>query len=659
VAIAPLPKERSQEIAPEDAPRFGALACGTLLSLAALSVVYGALESRLWADPLWGAHFYAFFPPNVLIVAAGAALSAIAAAALLPGSWIARPVPALSRNARIGIAVIAALLASFLFWTYRERHLFWGDALPLSIDVRKGLAFHPDEPLTMFVHHVLYRLGGGKWSGATAVAIGSTLAGTLFVGLALFWLLRRGRDPWAGALAALALFSQGFMTLFFGHVENYSYLAVALLVFFLSGVDFLEGRAGPWVPAAAAVTAYAFHILGGLVAIPAAVLIAAGLRETRRRWATVGALVGAVALLGIGAFAVRGLYGDHRSPLDGVISGAARVLGNAADMQTRTQFSTRHWANVWSEYNLLGPLSIVWLVIVAALLKAPIRGRIGVFLLLGAATLLMPSLLTGEGNLGAARNWDLFAAPALTAPLAGLTLLLERLDVGQARRLMLALAAASLFHTVPWIAINTDLDRTIDRIAHLPLTNGRGQTMIGTHFLNDGQLKLAEHWFRLALERDFDNANAQSGLGLALARQGRLREARGPMIAATQLRPGVVTYQDDLITLFLTLHEWEEASAVLRDRLAVEPNDAESWKTLAQLRARVGDPDGAVEVLEEGCRRMPAETSLQVELGNAYVWAVVQHGRRQEWSLAHAQLDRFATAFPGDPRVRRLRDAVP
>jgi tetratricopeptide repeat protein len=660
VAIAPLPRERSQEAAAEDSPRLGAPAYAALLAFAALSVVYGALESRLWVDRLWGAHFYAFFPPYVLVVAMGVALAVIAGAAFWRRGGEAAPPPPAPLGRSLALAGLCALASGLLFWLLRERHLFWGDGLPLSIDVPRGQAFHPDEPLTMYLHHLLYRLGGGRWSGATAVAIGSVLAGMLFVGLAALWFARRGRDPWASWLAVSALLLQGFMALFYGHVENYSYLAVALLVFFLSGVDFLEGRGGPYVPMAAAVVAYALHILGGLTVVPAAVLVAVGLADRQRRGPTAIAVAGTALVLCGGALLAGGLYASNRSPLDGIISGAARVFGNTGDMRPRVLLSSLHWENLWSQFNLVGPLSVAWAALVAVSLGwRAIRTPTGLFFLAGIAALLGPCLLTGEGNLGAARNWDLFAAPALILPLAGLTLLLDRLDPARARRVMIALVAASAFHTLPWIVLNTDMQRTVDRIARLPFTGGRGEIMIGTHYLNEGKLQLAEHWFRLGLQRDFDNANGQSGLGLALARQGRLGEALGPMIAATRLRPGVVTYQDDLIALFLSLRRWEDAAAVLRDRLAAEPRDVDSWKMLAQLRARAGDPDGAVDVLEEACRQMPSDVSLQQALGQAYFWAVVQHGRRQEWSQAHSQLDRFAATFPGDPRVRQLREKIP
>src|SRR5262249_55200789 len=130
-------EEPAREAVPTVSPGLGAPAFAALISFAALSVLYVVLASKLWADRLWGAHFYAFFPPAVLIAAASAALLAIGFAAFGRGSFLSPPQPAgpLKLGAQIGISIFAALIARFLFWAYRERHLFWGDALPLSIDI--------------------------------------------------------------------------------------------------------------------------------------------------------------------------------------------------------------------------------------------------------------------------------------------------------------------------------------------------------------------------------------------------------------------------------------------------------------------------------------------------------------------------------------------
>ena len=115
---------------------------------------------------------------------------------------------------------------------------------------------------------------------------------------------------------------------------------------------------------------------------------------------------------------------------------------------------------------------------------------------LGTAVFLVPSLLTGAGNLGAARNWDLFAAPSVAPALCGILLVTDRLGGREKRRLLLGLVAVSLFHTVPWVALNADFDRTVERITALPLGLARGETLLGTYHLNRGELGQAERWFR-------------------------------------------------------------------------------------------------------------------------------------------------------------------
>src|SRR6266542_186615 len=105
-------------------------------------------------------------------------------------------------RARWALAILAAALpwlagavAAITFWLVRERHLYWGDALPLSINVPAGQAFHADEPLTLWLHHVLYTSGGGRWSAVAAIAAASGVAGGLWVALHARGFLRSGERP--------------------------------------------------------------------------------------------------------------------------------------------------------------------------------------------------------------------------------------------------------------------------------------------------------------------------------------------------------------------------------------------------------------------------------------------------------------------------------
>ena len=620
-------------------------------------VVYGVLESLLWRDRLWGFHFYGFWAPAWLLAAPAALLLLTPLAArLVPDGPAPAPGPG-ARRRWLPWAVAAG--AAVLFWLLRERHLFWGDSLPLSILIPQGQRFHPDEPLSLFAHHLLYRIGAGRWSGAEAVALGSVLAGAAFAGWATHWFARRP----AGAgwpLAVAVLLTQGFTQLFYGHVENYSYLAVCLLLFVTLGVDFLERRRPLWPALLAALAAFAFHILGGLTVVPAAVLVACGWRDRGRRPGVLASAAVAAALLAAASLAAAGLYAGE-SPLARLVGGFQKVVTNQQDFQAARLLSLRHLANVWSVLWLVGPLSVPLLAALLVVLPGArfARGPRGVFLLTGAAAYLAPALLTGEGNLGAARNWDLYAAPAVVWAMAGLLLAAETIDPRQARRLLLALLALSLFHTAPWIALNASFPRTVERVLALPLPPGRGEMMLGTHYLNAGELAQAERWLRVAVGRDSTNVNAQSSLGLALARQEKLAAARAPLAAAVRLKPASPQLRADLITLLLRHAEWRAAAAELHALVTLTPRDRRAWLTLADCHLKLAQPDSAAFVLEAALGELPGDPEMGRLLADAYELWVVRHGQRSEWAAAWRALALFERRFPQDPRVSRLRAALP
>jgi hypothetical protein len=328
-------------------------------------------------------------------------------------------------------------IAAAVFWLVRERHLYWGDALPLSIQVPAGQRFHPDEPLTLWFHHAAWALGGGRWSAVQAIAAASAVAGGVWVALHARSFARTPGPVGSSAagpalLATLAIASQGAAAIFHGHVENYAYVAVCLAAFAWTGVDYLERRGPAWPPFAALFASYAFHLLGALALPAAAVLVWHGLtRHDRRRemLATLAVLALATAAV---SWAVRGLY-PGASPFAQLADGVMKVVQQPRDMQAGVFFSARHLADAWSHVVQMGPLSLVAVVllVVARPLRGTLAGASGRFLAVAAITLYAPALLTGAGNLGAARNWDLFAAPATVLPLFALRALLA-LGAGRA-----------------------------------------------------------------------------------------------------------------------------------------------------------------------------------------------------------------------------------
>jgi tetratricopeptide (TPR) repeat protein len=559
------------------------------------------------------------------------------------------------------------LAAAIVYWLVRERHLYWGDALPLSINVPAGQRFHPDEPLTLWLHHAVWTLGAGRWSAVQAIAAASAIAGGLWVALHARGFARclagpvlvdgSAPTPGAGALAlaTLAIASQGAAAIFHGHVENYAYVAVCLAAFAWSGVDYLEGRGPAWPPFAALLAAFAFHLLGAL-ALPAAVLLVAhGLARRERRVEMLGTLAGFAAVAIAIAWLARGLY-PGGSPFEQLAAGVGKILRQPRDMQASVFFSPRHLADAWSHVVQMGPLSLVAVLLLAA--ARPVRDALASpgarFLGIAAIVLYAPALLTGPGNLGAARNWDLFAAPATVLPVFALRALVALAPAAR-QRLLLAAVAASLAQAIPWTALNMSREATEARIAALPLGGGRAAAMLGTAALNAGDLPRAEHWFEVSLAEDSLNVNALSGLGLARARAGHLAEAEPLLARVARLKPETPQYHRDLAALHMRTGRWAAASAEWQAALPLEPASRDAWLGLSASLAQMGRRDSSVYALLAAREALPADPEIARILGDAcalWVASAGQKGDREEFARAWAT---FESRFPDDARVRDWR----
>lgn len=622
------------------------------LVLLAATLVYPLLESRFWSGSLWGAHALAFLPAAwwLVPVVLGALFVPRVATAL--GTALER-VMARAPRAWPGLA---GLVAALVFWLVRERHLYWGDALPLAINIPAGQSFHADEPLTLWLHHTLFSLGRGSWSAVVAIAAASAVAGGVWVALHARGFQRAGASAGLALLATLVLASQGAAAIFHGHVENYAYVAVCLVAFLWTGQEYLEGRGRAWPPFLALVLGYAFHLLGAL-ALPAAAFLALhGLRRPERRGEMLATLAAAAVVVAALAWATRGLFAGASS-FQPLAAGVNRVLLQPHDMRASAIFTLRRVADVWSHIVQMGPLSLVTVLLLAIALptRAVLATASGKFLALAALTLYAPALLLGEGNLGAARNWDLFAAPAIGLALFAVRAMLAVEPAAARQRLLAAALAASLAQAIPWTALNVDRDATESRIVALPLGHGRGAAMLGTAALNANDLPEAERWFQRALAEDPFNLNALSGLGVTLARAGRYADAEPPLTRAARLAPHKPQYHYDLAALYMQRERWREAAEEWQAGLPNEPSNRIAWLGLANALRQLGQRDSAAYALIAAKRSLSDDPSIRDALANEcalWVASAGQRGDKEEFARAW---NVFTTECADDPRVEEWR----
>ncbi len=202
---------------------------------------------------LWGANFYGFLPRVTLVagctIVAAVMLMAVVRPAELDRTLLALPRPADAATRRTTLrAAIAVGVFFTAFWVFREGHTLLGDGNSLTLDLPRGQRFHPHEPLTYLIHHWFYELTrglfrvGGRAPAEIAhatVGLSSALAGAIFIPVA--WGLARElacaleSDPADDrvstsrsvvTLVFLLLLAQGYVQLFFGYVENYTFNAL-------------------------------------------------------------------------------------------------------------------------------------------------------------------------------------------------------------------------------------------------------------------------------------------------------------------------------------------------------------------------------------------------------------------------------------------------
>lgn len=362
------------------------------------------------------------------------------------------------------------ILSAVVFWLLRNRNLALGDSEHLIKAVTwyahfEGWHVTFDEALELLLHSAVYRLflaAGFPGAAETAFALTSVLAGGLFV-LVLLLLVRRLATTAIQRLALLTLaISGGYIQLLFGHVENYTVVALLMLLYLHFGVRHLrEPDRGLFLPAAALSIAVSFHLLAGWLYPSLLCLWWAGRgrkdESGKRSDGGLTALVAGAVLPLVAAF------------------GLCRLAGFGADRFGETHLAAMKFVFLLGpeyehyQYGFLSPahlhdaLNLLWLVALPAILAlifallhrgAGERGQRSageVGFVLTAAISLQCFALCWNPDLGAYKDWDLFAAAGLGYTFAAMVLLSRRRVPA---RTVLVLAFCGLLFTVPWVLGN-------------------------------------------------------------------------------------------------------------------------------------------------------------------------------------------------------------
>jgi len=636
----------------------------SVLVLLVANLLLHILGASVLRDSFWGTHLYAFFPPWTLLIAT-AGLLLVVWLARAPGTWLVRTIAAAPdpeswpQRRRTLFLVAGSVLAGLVFWLARIRHTLLGDGNVIVMSVPAGEKFNVRQPLTAYLNHFLYRLVHARApDGAepaevamTSMAVGSVVAGMLLVpvvwGLATE-IRRLGARPGApqegvqadglledgpsdaGTLApawllAAILQSQGYVLLVCGYVENYTYLLLALAAYMWLSLRFLAGRTGLLLPGIMSLLAVTLHLSAGIILPSLALLVGVGLARAPARARTVRDLV-ILAVVGAGMLAFLYVIGAKYSLLRTFIDVARDAVIGSAERSSAYSLSLVHLRDFVNEQLLIGPLAM-WLslpaIVVAARARAH-RSAAGAYLLLLAVSYLGVSWAARDSNLGYARNWDLLAPGGMVFCAAALGLFLHAEPARPRAWILVWGLALSLYHTLPWIVLNTSETRSVARVMTLPLGLGRTELVVGNWYLRQGQRTQARAWLERSLAIYPDNVSACNLLGNVYVQDGEPERAAVLFANAVRLRPTSPEYRRKLVQVLLAVGRQADALphfAFLAQRSELRPED---WTRYGGALRAVGRADEAqrvfkraLEANEQAWRARPNDSKVNLDMGRA------------------------------------------
>lgn len=552
---------------------------------------------------LWGTHFFAFYPIWVGVLAL--ALLALAIPLLARKQ---PPTPSFLLQIKPTAALIpTALVAGSVFWVWRIRHVFLGDASSMVRDVPMGTDFNGNHPLTYVLQQTGYQFFA-PWFGIETntpapliamlpMALVSCLLGAVFVFVAwgLAKTIAHGSSQPNHAVVFLltaTVLTQGYMQLFFGYVENYTFYAVALTTYLGLALAYLQNRIPLVAPLLAMILTLSFHLSAGALLPSALFLIGYALisptRRTRALRDLALTLVAAIALsFALGAYASRSEFWEEPyniwTSLVDIATTALSGSQETAEGWEGYRFSLRHARDFANEQTLIGPFGLLFALFGVSfwIVRKHRLNASFIFLLIASGTYGMVSALAGDSNLGYARNWDLLAPGGIVFLVTGLYAFVT--TAKQERHLRASLAimiVVSLTHTASWVGVNASFDRGLARFANLDLGLGRTESTLATWYWNEQNYSEAKRWSVAAVEANPASHMGWRNLGLLARMEGNFPAAAESFQRATAVRPDIADYQRWLAECLAQSGKLEEALPYYENYLRVEP---QAWTSLIQF----------------------------------------------------------------------------
>jgi regulator of sirC expression with transglutaminase-like and TPR domain len=492
-----------------------------------------------------------------------------------------------------------------LFWLFQAKTPLLGDGYLRGGEIMKGAKFSVTEPLDFYLHALAYRLL--KLDGYQTYIMISCLAGALFVFLALWFSHLLGKEKQEKVLALVVLVSMGSVQLFFGYIESYSLVYAGIMAYFLFSFLYFRNKCSLIFPSLTLLFSISLH-LSAVYLLPSLIYLhlSNSQKEKKRfNFKKILNVVFILLLVGVG-FII--LINKNPNPTS-VSNYLIPLAGKENDPYSL--LSGAHLVDMINEQLLLSPIGLIlWMVVIFFARKIDFKDRMVRFFIVVTLFSFLFALIM-DPKLGYARDWDLFSSTGLGYTLLGIYLLLSYFRESKIKKLnyvILALASTALFSTLPWIYVNAQKDKAVERFKALMDVDversAYGHEILALYYRDKGlSNEEMEEWKKalsvLEIERYAGN------LGMSYMKLRRYQEAIVAFKKAIQLNPNSAESYNNLGTSFYYLGEYEEARKQYQTSIKMDSNCFKAYSNLGALLGEMGYYQESLEALEKAIQINP------------------------------------------------------
>ena len=565
---------------------------------------------------------------------------------------------------------LISLLGLIVFWILRAKTPLLGDGYLRAGEIKLGRLFSITEPLDFYLHLLVSRLSG--LDGYTTYGVLSCIAGALYIFLILLFCDLWGKDGKEKLFIFLILATMGATGLFFGYIESYSFMYVAMIAYILFGIRYLKQRSGFVWPCLFLLLAIGFH-LSALFVLPSLFYLAfAPLpkptklkvrrsvdsneihRTGRVRFANMVSLVCVIFLLGVGLYLLKTYLPEESS-------GSFLISPFGDGESFYSFFSLAHLLDFINHQLLISPVIIVLCLVLLIFWRSINFKENAVKFLIWIMVCSFGFALLVDPKLGYARDWDLFAFAGLGVTLLGLYLVLDvfrKERIIELSRMILILVVTSLISTLPWILVNASEEGAIPRLEHLLKMDEKraahGYENLACYFRDMGEHQKTIRLWKKAIVIN-PNPRYFGALGNAyvrLKRYDQAIEAFDRSLKMTTDRPSIQLLRRSLGMCLAEVGRLDEAVSQLKEVINLEPRRADYYYTLGNILGRAGRYEEAVPYFEKALKLNPGNIAVYKSLGISYAGM----GKKEE---AKRYLETYLKSMPKDAAgIKGIIDSV-